>query len=131
MESVQPDQCHRDGHVQQERQSERFEYQQLQRQAYQEQADGSTEHFGDEEEPGTRAVGRDAETVFQIFVDGYQVHFVKQRYQQIGYDELSGNEAQHHLQIAEVAGGNHAGYGYIGHTRNGGTDHGKRHDIPG
>ena len=46
---------HRDGHVQQERQSERFEYQQLQRQAYEEQTDSGTEHFGDEEEPGTRA----------------------------------------------------------------------------
>ena len=78
--------------------------------------DYTIKHFGDEEEPGTRTVGRHAETVLQIFVDGYQVHFVEQRYQQIGYDELSGNEAQHHLQIAEAAGGNHAGYGYIGHT---------------
>ena len=88
----------------------------MQRQAYEEQTDSGTEHFGDEEEPGTRTVGRHAETVLQIFVDGYQVHFVEQRYQQIGYDELSGNEAQHHLQITEAAGGNHAGYGYIGHT---------------
>ena len=65
----------------------------VQRQAYEEQTDSGTEHFGDEEEPGTRAVGRHAETVLQIFVDGYQVHFVEQRYQQIGYDKLSAIEA--------------------------------------
>lgn len=130
LERIQPDEEHRQTHIGPKRTTERFEYDQLERQAHEEETDSRTEHLGNEEKPCPRLVGRKSEPLLQVAVNGHQIHPVEERDQHESNDQLSGHEAQYHLQVGESTAGHHARHGYEGHTRYTGADHGKSHHVP-
>ena len=93
--------------------------------------DRRSQHLGNEEEPGSGAVGRKAEPVFQIAVDGDEVHPVEQRYQNECYNYLSCNESQCHLHVAESGCGHHSRDRDECHSGHGRAYHGDCDHIPG
>ena len=95
-------------HIDPERNSERPEHHELQGNAYEVQPHGRPQHLGNEEEPGSCAIGGHAKPLLQIAVYGHQVHPVEKRYQHEGDDELSGNEAEGHLHISEARDRHHS-----------------------
>ena len=70
-------------------------------------------------------------TILQIFINGNQVHTIKERNEYKCNDNLSYYESQHHLQVRKAACLYHTRNGNEGDSGNGGTDHGKGNDIPG
>ena len=109
---------HQDRHqdIDIERHAERGKDHELQGDADEVEPDGRAQHLGNEEEPCACAVRGDAEAVFQIAVDGDQVHLVEKRHQHEGYDQLSGNESECHLHIAESGCRDHARHGNERHA---------------
>ena len=116
--------------VQPEGQPQRFEQQQLQRQAHEEQADGRPQHLGQEEEPRPRPVGTHPEPLLQVLVDGHDVQAEIQRREHEGDDQIAQEKADAHLQVAESARPHHAGHGHVGDPRHAGADHGDGDDGP-
>ena len=127
---IEPDEEHRDGHVDPERQSVVVEDEQLHDGADDIDAQCGAERFGDEEEPGPRAVGAHAEPVVEILVERHHFHLIEERDQHEGDDHLPYRESQHHLHVGEGAGGHRPGHRNEGHARYGCADHGQSGHIP-
>ena len=127
---IEPDEEHRDGHVDPERQSVVVEDEQLHDGADDIDAQCGAERFGDEEEPGPRAVGAHAEPVVEILVERHHFHLIEERDQHEGDDHLPYRESQHHLHVGEGVSGHRSGHRNEGHARYGCADHGQSGHIP-
>ena len=117
-------------HVQPEGEAQGAENEQLQGQAHEEQPDRRAQHLGDEEEPGARLVGGQAEPVFQVLVDGDDVQLEIQGREHEGDDQVAQEKADAHLQVAEPARAHHARHGDERHAGHAGADHREGYDGP-
>ena len=117
-------------HVQPEGEAHGAENEQLQGQAHEEQPDRRAQHLGDEEEPGARLVGGQAEAVFQVLVDGDDVQLEVQGREHEGDDQVAQEKADAHLQVAEPARAHHARDGDERHAGHAGADHREGDDGP-
>ena len=110
-------------HIQPEGEAQRPEHEQLQGQAHEEQPDRGPQHLGEEEEPGARLVGSQAEPVFQVLVDRDDVQFEIEGREHEGDDQVAQEKADAHLQVAKPARAHHARDGDECHAGHAGADH--------
>ena len=104
---IEPDEQQDDDGREPEGNADSIEDEPLEHQTDQIEACGSTQQFGQEEEGGTRAIGRQSETTVQIGVDGREAQPVIDGQQHEGHQHIAWDEAETHLQIGHIGGLNH------------------------
>lgn len=95
------------------------------------EAGGSPGELAEEEEEGSHAVGALAEPTGQIAVDAGEAKAIIDGEEHEGHDEIAGNEAHAHLQIAHACRPHPSGHGDHRHARQTGTNHAEGYQGPG
>ena len=131
VDGVEPNQGDGEGHVDDERNAQRVEHEQLEHRADYEEAHGGAEHLAGEEEPRARTVGAPAEAFLKVAIDADELAAVEERHEHEGYHEVSHDEAQHHLKVGVALGHDHAGNADEGDAGDHGPDHGEGYHGPG
>ena len=128
--SVEPNEQHHNRRIQNEGQIILVENEQLQHCTNHVCTQRSTQHLTDEEEPSARLVRQHTETSVEILIERHHIHLVEQRNQHESDDQVTHEEAQHHLHIRETIGCNRAGNRDECYARNCSTHHCKCSDVP-
>ena len=76
-----------------------LKHQSLQYYAYHEEANRRSEHLGYEEKPGSGAICVVSEAFFKVTVYRHQIFLVENRHEHCGYEEISHDETEYHLQV--------------------------------